>query len=125
MTVKHEEDDSTKTPRMTEILPSFGNQLEQFKATPPRSSSRITRSSSRTLSSATRTASLTIKKEDEESDEPTSPSRTGSMSARKSRHASTSPSKKRKVHDVRAFEGMAEVPDRLAENLDSACSILA
>ena len=125
MTVKHEENDDTKRSGTTEILPSFGNQLEQFKATPPRSSSRITRSSSRTVSSSARIASQVVKKECEESDEPASPSRVATPASRKSRNASTSPSKKRKVHDVRAFEGMKEVPDRLAEGLDSACSTLA
>jgi hypothetical protein len=119
-------------------LPSFGASLEKFRAMPatppsrrlgrqtvPSSASpgRVTRS----VSAASATSKVKLEDPDAaapwldddavEASKPESPYLPGQIS-----EARPSPRKKRRIkheRDTSAFEGMAEVPDRLAEDLDS------
>lgn len=105
---------------------SFGDQLDRFRATPTRSR-RVTRSSSRSADTRTKPGVIEDNAKDEESDVPVTPSPSVAKASMKleSRSTTSKSSRKRKrnTSDVRSFEGMAEVPDRLARNLDSVSNI--
>ena len=119
--------------------PSYGDMLQVFARTPV-SSRRTTRSSSATISNSSSSCKLNLQGIHHESDFK-SPSSTlttstsfdepdqgikisseGTSSTGRKRSSPSKTRQKRKKIDAGQFEGMKEIPDRLAENLDSKSS---